>query len=559
MRTQRASSHHAEGINRRELLQRGLTAGLVMSFIPLARPATLWGAEAEQPKRGGILRVRGYDPVHFDHHLTTNARTNTTLSFIHSTLLRYKVGPEVVPGTFTVEPHLAEGWEEPDDLTYVFHLRRGVKWHNKPPLNGRELVADDVKFTFDRFLNEKANVLREQLEPVDRVEVVDRYTVKFVLKEPFVWLPNRLADASGMWIIAPEVVEKFGDLKKPESAIGTGPFLLERYEPNVKTVFKRNPEYFIAGQPYVDRVEWLVLDDESTGLAMYRTGQIDCGPAPWWSVRQADLESLKKSHPHLMYRDFQSIVTGGITMRTDQPPFNDVRVRRAISHALDRHGLIEAVSLRGEPTPAIGRGLTQWSLPVEKLGAGAKYYQYDPKEAKRLLAEAGYPKGFKAQLTANAGLGHDLVDNAQLVQRFLKDVGIEAELKLQEYGAYMATTFQGKFEGMVYGPTTGARDPDGPLYQRYMPDHLLNRGHVNDPKMTAMLKEQRRTKDLEARRQIIYEFQRYEAEQQYYVYTNSGMITASWQPYVKNYAPNQSFDYGSRVAALWLDRKATGT
>src|SRR5262249_25185158 len=408
--------------------------------------------------------------------------------------------------------------------------------------------------TFDRFLSEKANVLRDTLEPVDRVEVVDRYTVKFVLKEPFVWLAHRLANPEGMWIIAPEVVQKFEDLKKPESAIGTGPFLLEHYEPNVKTVFKRNPEYFLAGQPYVDGVEWLVLEDESTRLAMYRTRQIDCGPRDWWAVRQADLESLKKSHPHLMYRDFLSIVPSGITMRTDQPPFNDVRVRRAISHALDRQGIIEAVSLRGEATPAIGRGLAEWSLPVDQLGAGAQYYQYDPKEAKRLLAEAGYPKGFKTQLTATSGLGRDLVDTAQLVQRCLKDVGIEAELKLQEYGAYMATTFQGKFEGMVYAPTTGARDPDEPLYTRYIPDQPLNRGYVNDPQMTAMLKEQRRTKDLEIRRKLIYELQRYEAEQQYYVYANSIMITSSWQPYVKNYAPNQTFDYGSRAAALWLDR-----
>ncbi len=553
MHTQPGHSYLAEGISRRELIKMGLAAGMAVSALPLAHPAALW-ADAGRPKRGGILRVRGYDPVHFDHHLTNNARTNTTLSFVHSTLLRYKVGPDIAPGAFTVEPHLAERWEEPDDLTYVFHLRRGVKWHNKPPLNGRELVADDVKFTFDRFLSEKANVLRETLEPVDRVEVVDRYTVKFVLKEPFVWLPNRLADASGMWIIAPEVVEKFGDLKKPESAIGTGPFVLERYDPNVKTVFKRNPEYFLAGQPYVDGVEWLVLDDESTGLAMYRTGQIDCGPAPWWSVRQADLESLQKSHPHLLYRDFQSIVTSGITMRTDQPPFNDVRVRRAISHAIDRQAIIEGVSLRGEATPAIGRGLAEWSLPVDQLGEGAKYYQYDPKEAKRLLAAAGYPKGFKPKLTATSGYGHDVIDAVQLVQRFLRDVGIEAELKLQEYGAYMATTAQGKYEGMVYGPTTGARDPDGPLYSRYIPDHLLNRGYVNDPKITAMLKEQRRTKDLEARKQLIFAFQRYEAEQQYYVYTNSIMVTATWQPYVKNYAPNQTFDYGSRAAALWLDR-----
>src|SRR6266702_5051845 len=281
-----------QGLRRREVLKVSLVASAALSTRSLSRPSVLWGAATGPPKRGGILRVRGYDPPHFDHHFTLNVRTNATLSFAYSTLVRYKVGADVRPGTFTIEPHLAERWEQPDDTTYIFHLRHGVTWHNKPPLNGRELVADDVQFTYDRFLNEKANILRETLEPVERVEVVDRYTVKFVLKEPFVWLPNRLADSSGMWIIAPEVVEKFGDLKKPESAIGTGPFILERYEPNLKTVFKRNPEYFLAGQPSVDGVEWLVLEDESTGLAMYRTGQIDCGPWHWWAVRQADLESL---------------------------------------------------------------------------------------------------------------------------------------------------------------------------------------------------------------------------------------------------------------------------
>src|SRR5438445_12162554 len=136
-------------------------------------------------------------------------------------------------------------------------------------------------------------------------------------------------------------------------------------------------------------------------------------------------------------------------MRVDQPPFNDVRVRRAISHAIDRQGLIEAVWGRGEPTPAIARGLVEWSLPVDQLGAGAKYYQYDPKEARRLLAEAGYPKGFKTQLTVTTGLGRALVDDAQLVQRFLKDAGTEAELKLQEIGSYMATTVQREFEGLI--------------------------------------------------------------------------------------------------------------
>jgi peptide/nickel transport system substrate-binding protein len=541
-------------LSRRELLQATVAAGLTVSAWPWHSPAPVWGAETGPPKRGGILRVRGFDPPSFDPHLTTAGFMQSTVSFVYSKLVRHKVGGDVPPGAFIIEPDLAERWEELDDTTYVFHLRKGVKWHNKPPVNGRELVAEDVKFTYDRFLTEKANTNRYLLDAVDRVEVVDRYTVKFVLKEPYVWLVNALAYPWSMWIIAPEVVQRFGDLKKPETAIGTGPFVLENYEPNVKAVFKRHPEYFRPGQPYVDGVEWLSIPDESTGLAMYRTGQIDCGPAAGWGVRQQDVEALKKTHPHLHYRDILSIVTQVIMMRTDQPPFNDVRVRRAISHAIDRHGLIDAVWGRGEPTSAVGRGLVEWALSIDQLGAGAKYYQYDPKEARRLLAEAGFPKGFKTQLTVTTGLGRDLVDDAQLVQRFLKDVGIEAELKLQEYGAYFATTIQGKFEGLVRGPFGIAWEPDFPLYRTYAADSSWNAGHVNDPTLTAMLKEQRRTKDLEARRKLIHDIQRYAAEQQYYVHVLVPMVTASWAPYVKNYGPNITFDYGSRVATLWLER-----
>jgi peptide/nickel transport system substrate-binding protein len=541
-------------LTRRELLNAGLIAGATFAIRPLARPPLLWGGDAEQPKRGGTLRVRGFDPPNFDHQLTSTGFTQSAASFVYSKLVRHKVGADITPGTFIIEPDLAERWEELDDTTYVFHLRQGVKWHNKPPVNGREFVADDVKFTYDRLLTEKGSVNRYLLDSVDRIEVVDRYTVKFLLKEPYVWFISVLAYPTSMWIIAPEVVQQYGDLKRVETAIGTGPFILERYEPNVKTVFKRNPDYYREGQPYVDGVEWLVINDESTGLAMYRTGQLDCGPGINWAIRQQDQEAFKKSHPHLRYQDFLSQTSSVVTMRTDMPPFNDVRVRRAISHAIDRAGINEAVWVRAAPTAAVSRGLVEWTLPIEQLGPGARYYEYDPKEAKRLLAEAGYPKGFKTQLTVTNGLGRDRIDEAVLVQRYLKEVGIEAELKIQEHGAYTATTVQGKFEGLVDSPSGVTWEPDGRLYRAYASDSSRNMGHVNDATLTAMLKEQRRTKDLAARKQLIHDIQRYVAEQQYSVYLNSGTITTSWQPYVKNFAPNHSFDYGNRAAALWLDR-----
>jgi peptide/nickel transport system substrate-binding protein len=127
---------------------------VTLSTWPFPHAPALSAEEAGQPKRGGIFRVRGQDPLHFDPHFTPDVRTHTTLSFVYSKLVRYRVGAEVPLGTFLIEPDLAERWDTPDDTTYIFHLRRGVTWHNKPPVNGRELVAEDVKFTFDRFLAE---------------------------------------------------------------------------------------------------------------------------------------------------------------------------------------------------------------------------------------------------------------------------------------------------------------------------------------------------------------------------------------------------------------------
>src|SRR6266516_84608 len=152
-------------------------------------------------------------------------------------------------------------------------------------------------------------------------------------------------------------------------------------------------------------------------------------------------------------------------------------------------------------------------------------------------AEAGQPKHGGILRVRRA------ISNA-IDRQALIDVGMEVELKLQELGASMATTYAGKYEGLGRSPYGIAWEPDNVLYRAYAPDSANNLSHVNDPKIAAMLKEQRRTKDLEARKKIIFDIQRYAAEQQYYVYTSSVMLTSSWQPYVKNFAPNLTFDYG---------------
>ena len=320
------------------------------------------------------------------------------MSFVYGRLVRHKTGADVPPGTFPIEPDLAERWEAPDDTTMVFHLRKGVKWHNKPPLNGREFVAEDVKFTYDRFLTEKANANRFLLEPVDRVEVVDRYTVKFLLKEPFVWLVDTLAYPWSTWIMVPEVAQQYGDFKKPETASSAlDPSSWSATSRTSEAVFKRNPEYYRQGQPYIDGVEWLIVPDESTALAMYRTGQVDVGPQQNHGVRQQDLDSVKQSHPHLMYQDILSIVPQVVFMRVDMAPFNDVRVRRAIS-TIDR-----------QATPSLVRA-SQPGWPRWLVGAPTRSTRRAPGTIRspggRRAGRAEDPRG-KTQLWVTTGLTRD--------------------------------------------------------------------------------------------------------------------------------------------------------
>src|SRR5580765_6288988 len=244
-------------LSRRDLLALG---GLTVINTTLA-PALV---RAQTPKRGGTLSLRTWDPPHFDPFQTISYKTHIALSFTHSRLLKHKAGPSVVPGTFPIEGDLAESWTQPNETTYIFKLRRGVKWHNKPPVNGRELTADDVVFSVNHFLTVKGNANAYMLKSVDKVEAPDPYTVKFTLKEPFVWFLDMLSNPHAVAIVAKEVVDKHGDLKKWESVVGTGPWMLDSYRPNVGMTFVRHPAYFISGQPYIDKVELTVDEDNAS-------------------------------------------------------------------------------------------------------------------------------------------------------------------------------------------------------------------------------------------------------------------------------------------------------
>ena len=532
-------------IGRREFLK--VTGG---TAAVLAAPRM---ARAQQPKRGGVLKHIGLEPPSFDIHATVSYQTQLVSSFVHRTLFKFVNGPQYNPSDFTLVPDLALKVEvSRDGRQYTITLRQGVRWEPRPPVNGRELVAADVKYSLERAA--KKSGYASLLGQLEAVETPDKYTVRVHLGDAFAPFLHNLAEP---WngILPPEVEEKMGDFKAAESLIGCGPFVLERYEPGVKAVFARNPNYYQKGLPHLDKVEWLFVKDRSSQLSLFRAGQVDI---PFYDSRipRSDVASFKKSNPAypIVYWDWLANRT--LAMRTDKPPFSDVRVRRALSMAVDRKKWV-AQYLEGQgyedhgPVPA---PIREWKLSAKDPGEGAKYLEYNPAAAKKLLAEAGFPNGLKAKCTHWPGYGPEYVEDLELLAFNLKQIGVELQIVNEEYGNYIRGSFLGKYDETTWGPSSIFTEVDGYLYNFYKTGQPNNRSHVSDTQLDVMLDAQRRYTAKSSRKKVIDEFQRYAAERVYYIYTPYPKNVASWTPRVKNYGPKNSFDRGAQLEVVWLDK-----
>ena len=273
----------------------------------------------------------------------------------------------MTPGTLPIEPHLAESWERPNDTTYVFKLRKGVRFHAKPPVNGRELTAEDVVFTFQRALTIKGNPNRAAFEEIDKVEALDRYTVRFTMKEPFSWFLESPALAA---ILPKEAADKEGLFKSPETVIGTGPWMLERYEPNVRLSFVRNPHYFQQGLPYLDAIEFRVDTDPASKLAAWLSGQYDFAPEIHMTFQRSDLEVVKRRKPNIQTAEYTWLISTFAVPKLEVEPLRDVRVRRALHMAVNLNEVIKVNPMgygHGSANPLVPAALTEWAIPIGQL------------------------------------------------------------------------------------------------------------------------------------------------------------------------------------------------
>jgi peptide/nickel transport system substrate-binding protein len=421
----------------------------------------VWGQEVEKPRYGGTIPVAiGLGAETYDPWYTTGPSLSywTHLVFDRPGDLNFALPRDTVPyltSRFLDISHmtggLAEGWEQPDLTTYVFRIREGVRWHDKPPVNGRALTAHDVVWTWHRNfgLGEFADMGASQhmarfveAVPVESVTAPDDYTV--VVKTSsfsFVQIEELLmANDNGTAILPREAVEQHGDFKDWQNVVGSGPYEISDAVLGASTTFSRNPNYWktdpllpdLQNQlPYADEIQLFVIRDKAALAAALRTGKTALAGGKHLSLDTA--KSLTRTNPELVAIRLIGTQAGAAAMRADQPPFDNKMVRVAIQQAVDRDEINEAY-FEGDadvtPYGYVTTAATGRFFAFDELSDEVKrQYEYDPEEAERLLDEAGYPRGddgirFSIGWDVALMWGED-TDLAILVSSYLDKVGVD--------------------------------------------------------------------------------------------------------------------------------------
>jgi len=329
-----------------------MSRGVLAVSVVLLLLGVTWsgdGVASAQVKRGGVLRIADAAPAGLDPHLTTSFSSMAVYEHMYNGLLTQDY-------EMNLKPDLAERWQiSGDGKAYTFFLRKGVKFHN-----GRECVADDVVYSLGRLLDPKTQApLSGYYSSIDKVEAVDKYTVKISLKEPDASLLYKLSNRRPAVIMAKEVVEASGGHLKTADA-GTGPFKLAEFIPDVSVKLQRFEDYFEKGFPYLDGVTISFKTDEASRLAALRAGQADLT-----FFKDPNNVTPIKNNPDLVILEQPSQVRVVLILNNGIPPFDNPKVRQAFSYAIDRKEVIEAAyGGKGFLTGVIPPGEKLWAIPA---------------------------------------------------------------------------------------------------------------------------------------------------------------------------------------------------
>ncbi|MCX6022979.1 MAG: ABC transporter substrate-binding protein [Chloroflexi bacterium] len=505
-------------------------------------------------KPGGVFSGHlAADIPNLDPHHQQSSVFNAWNEVPYDRLLFYGWGPGIGPNDQTLVPGLAEKWEMTDDKTYVFHLRKGVKFHNVAPVNGREMTSDDVLYSYERL---KSGAFGFGLEDVEKMETPDKYTFKVTLKKPSVsFLSIGPANDYPCTCIVPressEAVK--GDLKNGP-VIGTGPWMLGEWKRGVSITYKKNPDYWEKGLPYMDGVEMKIVPDYPTAAAAWRTGQLDM-PMQWPYIDTATREAVKKSSPEVTwFKNESNAPSSHLGLRLDQPPFNDLNVRKAVSKVMDRQDIIDTVYLGDGHMNFTHFQITdpKFVLPMEKV---QPYYKRDVAEAKKLMAASAYPNGFDMELVVPNGYGQVMFTASELIIGWLKEINIRAKIKTIERTAYTSEILtEGKYQAAYYGPLPGYGDVDGQLKAVYQSNGQKNVFRVKDAELDKLIEAQGVAFDPAKRQQILFQIQERLLDNVYGVFLFASQTYEGIHPWIKNYYRSAARSGDRALRTVWIDQ-----
>lgn len=498
----------------------------------------------EEPKYGGIFRDNRISDADTLDPLTTAAfNVHYRVGLASSRLLQLDLSPEYAYGEAPMKGDLAESWDISDDLlTYTFKLRDDVFWHDIPPVNGRKFVADDVVATFKAI--QERGFQAYMLENVISIEAPDELTVVLKLSEPFTPLLNYMGNHH-MWIIPREGIEGEYDIAK--QTIGTGPFVMTKWEQNVTTEYERNPNYYEEGIPYLDGVTMPVIPDQGARIAAFRAGELDALDG----LSRRELDSVLASTPGSVMRTAIGASPTRLFLNMSKPPFDDLRVRKAINMAIDREGIGSGIYESGSYTGPVNVHVARFALSQDELKS---YQTFDPDQARQLLAEAGYPDGFSANLMVTAAYGPTTMSVAEWVVSDLADIGIKVDIETVDYATYITQRWPQLQYDMGVGPQTPFQEADEWLRAQFHSEGSRNWYGINDPDLDEMIMEQIRIVDEGERIEKVQDIQRYILENivdPLELWIADGFIALSKD--VRNYYSQPEYGYGW-YAYLWLDR-----
>jgi len=434
----------------------------------------------------------------------------------------------------------------------MWQAREGV-------MAAREMTADDVVFCLKRY-DESPRSSPARLDWVDSFEAMDKYTVVLKLNRFHANWGYLIAWGWSTKIYPPEVVDVGMDDWKHQS--GTGPFRIVDYIEGSSITYKRNPDYWGKGiidgkeyqLPLIDTLVYLIVPDETTRIASLTTGKLDILEYVTWKFG----EPIRRQHPEILTWDMMSCWTYLVAMRTDTPPFDDLRVRRAMCLAIDNQAVLDAVYgvgagvLQAHPLYAgypetIYTPLEDCPAPVQEL------YTYDPEKARQLLTEAGYPDGFKTNIVMQNYEGY--VDIVSMYADFWADLGIEVDIKSMEYAALYGIMANQSHDQML-GLARGNTNPFNVMRAIFLCGQWWNPAIFCDQKYEDMYWTAAETLDPVEREKMIKEMAVYVMGQVPYISGPSAYSMRFAWPWVKNYYGETDFGYKNAVpgyARIWMD------